>query len=257
MRFSSTFIGPMTRTRSLALALTVTVGFVFSTTTVAFAQPDSEDSADEGPVSAPEPAIAKASKRAPAKQKRRRKSRVVGHVVPESQLRSQPLDRPSGRLVLYGLNTGESADLNIYNPDGSYNVEQLERANNMLRCKRTDTTKPIEPRLLTLLSHVYDHFGKRLEIVSGYRNQRKQTSYHFKGSASDIRIPGVPPKKLLAFASTLDEGGMGIGIYPRARFVHIDVRPLPSYRWIDNARPRANSPDKQPPRGWKRKKLQS
>ena len=247
----------MTRTRSLTLALTVTLGFAFGSTSVAVAQPDSEDGADEGPASPPEPAVAKAAKRGASKQKRRRKSRVVGHVVPEGQLRIQPLDRPSGRLVLYGLNTGESADLNIYNPDGSYNVEQLELASNMLRCKRTDTSKPIEPRLLALLSHVYDHFGKRLEVVSGYRNQRKQTSYHFKGSASDIRISGVPPKKIVAFASTLDEGGMGIGIYPRARFVHIDVRPPPSYRWIDNARPRANSPDKLPPRGWKRKKLQS
>ncbi len=26
---------------------------------------------------------------------------------------------------------------------------------------------------------------------------------------------------------------MGIGIYPRSQFVHIDVRPPPSYRWID------------------------
>ena len=50
---------------------------------------------------------------------------------------------------------------------------------------------------------------------------------------------------------------MGIGLYPRGQFVHIDVRPLPSYRWIDNARPNPNSPDKRPPRGWKRKKLQS
>lgn len=248
----------MTRTRSLAFALTVTFGLIFGSTTVAHAQPDTEDGADEGPVPAPEPTVAKAAPRGgTSKQKRRRKSKVVGHVVPESQLRSLPLERPSGRLVLYGLNTGESADLNIYNPDGSYNLEQLELANNMLRCKRTDATKPIEPRLLALLSHVYDHFGKRLEIVSGYRNQRKQTSYHFKGSASDIRISGVAPKKIVAFASTLDQGGMGIGIYPRAKFVHIDVRPPPSYRWIDNARPRANSPDKLPPRGWKRKKLQS
>jgi uncharacterized protein YcbK (DUF882 family) len=247
----------MTRNGTLALALTVTFGFVFGTARVALAQPDPEDGADEGPVTSPEPKVGGTSKRSPAKPKVRRKSKVVGHVVPEAQLRTKPLDRPSGRLVLYGLNTGESADLNIYNADGSYNLEQLEEANQMLRCKRTDTTKPIEPRLLALLSHVYDHFGKRLEIVSGYRNQRKQTSYHFKGSASDIRIAGVPPKKIVAFASTLDQGGMGIGIYPRAKFVHIDVRPPPSYRWIDNARPRANSFDKQPPKGWKRKKLQS
>lgn len=247
----------MTRTRCLALAFSVTFAFASGGASMALAQPDSEDGADESPGAAPEAAVTKASRRAEAKPQRRRKSKVVGHVVPESQLRTKPLDRPSGHLVLYAVNTGEEADLEIYNDDGSYDVDELHAADKLLRCKRTDTSRPIDPRLLVLLSHVYDHFGKRLEVVSGYRNQRKQTSYHFKGSASDIRIAGVPPKKIVAFASTLDQGGMGIGLYPRAKFVHIDVRPPPSYRWIDNARPRPNSPDKQPPKGWKRKKLQS
>jgi uncharacterized protein YcbK (DUF882 family) len=192
-----------------------------------------------------------------AKQSRRHKNKVVGQVVPDSQLRATPLPLPSGHVRLFGLASKEEADLDIFNDDGSFDVDELHQADHMLRCKRTDTEKPIDPRLIVLLSHVYDHFGKRLEIVSGYRNQRKQTSFHFKGSASDIRIDGVPPKKIVQFASTLDTGGMGIGLYPRARFVHIDVRPAPSYRWIDNARPNPNSPDKRPPRGWKRKKLQS
>ena len=43
----------------------------------------------------------------------------------------------------------------------------------------------------------------------------------------------MSPKKIEAFAETLDRGGMGIGIYPRSQFVHIDVRSPPSYRWID------------------------
>jgi uncharacterized protein YcbK (DUF882 family) len=249
----------MKRTSSLALALIVTCAFAVGGASTARAQPDPEESGDEAAppaVTSSKVGVGKSATSA-GKQKRRRKSKVVGHVVPETQLRTKPLDRPSGHLVLYALNTGEDADLEIYNDDGSYDVDELEAANKILRCKRTDTTKPIDPRLLVLLSHVYDHFGRRLEIVSGYRNQRKQTSYHFKGSASDIRIAGVPPKKIVAFASTLDQGGMGIGLYPRAKFVHIDVRPPPSYRWIDNARPRPDSPDKRPPKGWKRKKLQS
>ena len=40
-------------------------------------------------------------------------------------------------------------------------------------------------------------------------------------------------RRFESFAETLDTGGMGIGLYPRGQFVHIDVRPLPSYRWID------------------------
>lgn len=247
----------MKRFGLLALALL----FVSGAPRVAFAQPDSEEGGEETSGAGAEPgAVADASPKARSgsgKQKRGKKSKVVGHAVPESQLRTTPLPLPSGRLQLYGLASKEEVDLEIFNDDGSFDVDELHAADHMLRCKRTDTEKPIDPRLIVILSHVYDHFQKRLEVVSGFRNQRKQTSFHFKGSASDIRIEGVPPKKIVQFASTLDTGGMGIGLYPRSKFVHIDVRPLPSYRWIDNARPNPNSPDKRPPRGWKRKKLQS
>lgn len=249
----------MSRLGSLALALI----FVASVPELARAEGDGEESGDETPaasVEAPPAESGLSTRRGTTRQnqkKRRRKGKVVGHVVPSAQLRTTPLPLPSGKVRLFGLSSREEANLDIFNDDGSFDVDQLRVADHMLRCKRTDTEKPIDPRLLVLLSHVYDHFGKRLEVVSGFRNQRKQSSFHFRGSASDIRIEGVPPKKIVQFASTLDTGGMGIGLYPRSKFVHIDVRPLPSYRWIDNARPNPNSPDKRPPRGWKRKKLQS
>jgi uncharacterized protein YcbK (DUF882 family) len=106
----------------------------------------------------------------------------------------------------------------------------------------------MEPRLLSILSHVFDHFGeRRIEIVSGFRNQRKTTSYHYKGSASDIRVEGVASKDLKAFVETLDAGGMGIGIYPVTGFVHIDVRPPPSYRWIDYSPSNPDAGEKKPP----------
>ena len=107
---------------------------------------------------------------------------------------------------------------------------------------------------MVILSHVYDRFRRPIEIVSGYRNQQKQTSYHFKGSAADIRIPGISNRKVRGFVESLDGGGMGVGFYPRVGFVHVDVRPPPSYRWIDRSRSNPNSADKRPPRGWKRKR---
>jgi len=183
---------------------------------------------------------------------------MSGRVVPDDQLRQVPLPRPSGRVHAISANTHDEADVNLFNQDGSYNLDAIEELSYVLRCRRTDMEKPIDPRLLTLLSHVYDHYGgKPLEIVSGYRNQRKQTSNHFKGTASDIRIKNVSIRKLRAFVETLDTGGMGIGIYPRSGFVHVDVRPLPSYRWIDYSAPNSNAAEKRPPRGWKRKNLQS
>jgi uncharacterized protein YcbK (DUF882 family) len=207
-------------------------------------------------------AAASSESAAPARKKhhkrRGRHAKVSGHVVSEDRLRQDPLPRPSGNLHLVFPGVKDEVEVNIYNADGSYNLDALEQASHVLRCRRTETEKPMDPQLLMLLSHVYDHFGgKPLEVVSGYRNQRKQTSNHYKGTATDIRIAGVAPKKIREFAETLDGGGMGIGIYPKSGFVHIDVRPPPSYRWVDYSLPGSNESEKRPPRGWKRHKLQS
>jgi uncharacterized protein YcbK (DUF882 family) len=225
---------------------------------VGFAAP--EDSRIEHVEEAGDSAPDAAPSARPSRRQRRSKhsARFSGRVVPDEKLRQTPLPPPSGHLVVATQGFKEQVEVNIFNQDGSYNIGSLGAVDEILRCRRTEEIKPIDPRLLTLLSHVYDHFGGRpIEIVSGYRNQRKQTSNHFKGTASDIRIKGVSVKKLRAFAETLDTGGMGIGIYPRSGFVHIDVRPAPSYRWVDYSPPNSNAEEKRPPRGWKRKKLQS
>jgi uncharacterized protein YcbK (DUF882 family) len=231
----------------------------------AHAEVDEEAAEAAPPAAAPAAAEAADSADAPAprhhkRHKKGHRFRFSGRVVPEDQLPADPLPRPSGNLAMIAINNpnDEPVKVNIYNEDGSYNLDALEQLNHILRCRRTDTEKAMDPQLLTLLSHIYDHFGgKPLEIVSGYRNQRKQTSNHFKGRATDIRIAGVSPKKIEAFAETLDRGGMGIGIYPRSQFVHVDVRSPPSYRWTDWSPPNSNAAEKRPPRGWKRKKLES
>jgi uncharacterized protein YcbK (DUF882 family) len=210
-----------------------------------------QEAAPAAAAAAPDPGDSDDAAPTPRKHRRGkhggRHERMSGRVVPDDQLRQEPLGRPSGNLHIAAINTGDEAVVNLFNDDGSYDVKALEELSHVLRCRRTDAEKPIDPRLLTLLSHIYDHFGgKTIELVSGYRNQRKKTSNHYKGTASDIRIQGVSPKKLRAFAETLDTG-----------FVHIDVRPLPSYRWIDYSPPGSNDAEKRPPRGWKRKKLQS
>jgi uncharacterized protein YcbK (DUF882 family) len=250
----------MLRRSALATAFALLVGFAPG----ARAEGDDEPSPAAEAAAGAAPAADSAGDDAPARVHHRRhkkhKGRFVGHVVPEDLLRTDPLPRPSGNLAMLSLNNPEEAPVkvNIYNPDGSYNVDALEQLNHILRCRRTDTETAMDPQLLMMLAHIYDHFGsKPLEIVSGYRNQRKQTSNHFKGRATDIRIAGVSPRKIEAFAETLDRGGMGIGIYPRSQFVHIDVRSPPSFRWTDWSPPGSNASEKRPPRGWKRKKLES
>jgi len=221
------------------------------------AEPDASPSAGDG--AAEDGASSKRSRKRRGKSRRGHGAKFAGRVVQENLLRTDPLPRPSGNLEIVSLaNPGERAKVNIYNKDGSYSVEALEDLNGVLRCRRTDDEKPIDIQLLTWMSMIYDHFGsKPLKIVSGYRNQRKQSSNHFKGRAMDIQIDGVNAKQIRAFAETLDRGGMGIGFYPVSKFVHIDVRSPPSYRWVDKSPPNSNASEKRPPRGWKRRKLES
>jgi uncharacterized protein YcbK (DUF882 family) len=183
--------------------------------------------------------------------------RSQGHVVTDEKLRKRLPPPPSGNIHLHNIYRQESLKVNIYNRDGSYNSDALKALSRLLRCKRTDLETPIEPRLFVVLSHIYDRFGeRRIEVTSGYRNQRRATSNHFRGSATDIHLQGVPPAVLSAFVETLDSGGMGVGLYPRGGFVHVDIRPPPSYRWIDWSPTDPDDPNRRPPPGWKLRKKQ-
>jgi uncharacterized protein YcbK (DUF882 family) len=178
---------------------------------------------------------------------------MTGWPVPDKDLLATPPAPPSGRLHLVSLSYKDEADVNIYNDDGSFNVGALAEINHIFKCRRSGLEHDIDTRLVTILSHVYDHFGgKRIELLSGYRFQRRTTSNHFHGSAADIRIPGIDPLTIRNYVESLDAGGMGVGWYPRVKFVHIDVRPLPSYRWIDNSRSNPDAADRKLPRGFKR-----
>jgi uncharacterized protein YcbK (DUF882 family) len=193
-----------------------------------------------------------------AKRRGKRQGRMLGWPVSEKALRAEPAPQPSGKLRIYSINYKDEIDVNIYNDDGSFDVNALAEVNHVFKCRRSGLEHDIDTRLVTILSHIYDHFGeKRLELLSGYRFQRRTTSNHFHGAAADIRIRGVDPRKLRSFAESLDAGGMGVGWYPRVGFVHIDVRPLPSYRWIDYSRSNPDARDRQLPRGFKRKDPES
>jgi uncharacterized protein YcbK (DUF882 family) len=212
-----------------------------------------EEAATQSPSETPATS-GKASKR----RRGGKRPRVSGYVMHEAELRKRLPPPPSGNVYLHRPIEKESLKVNIFNPDGSYNVDAIKAASHMLRCRRTDTEKEMEPRLLTILSHVFDHFGeRRIDLISGFRNQRKTSSYHYKGTAADIRIEGVPAKRLRAFVETLDSGGMGIGIYPVTGFVHIDVRPPPSYRWTDYSPSNPGASQKKPPKWFKKRRLTS
>jgi uncharacterized protein YcbK (DUF882 family) len=101
----------------------------------------------------------------------------------------------------------------------------------------TDGSDPIfiDPDLVTVLQKIRSHFGKSVKITSAYRTPGKNkacggTTYsqHLYGKAADIKISGVSPQKVAAYAETLLVNKGGIGIY--STFTHIDVRATKA-RW--------------------------
>ncbi len=140
-------------------------------------------------------------------------------------------------LSFYNTHT-EEAYRAVYWSNGGYLPETLAKINYMLRDHRTGETKPIETQLLDLLYAVSVKIGTRepFHIISGYRSPetnallRKQSrdvsrlSRHMYGQAIDIRVPGCSLSQLRQVALNLRKGG--VGYYPRADFVHVDIGPV-------------------------------
>ena len=101
----------------------------------------------------------------------------------------------------------------------------------------TDGSDPIfiDSDLVNILQKIRTHFGKAVTITSAYRTPSKNkacggTTYsqHLYGKAADIKVNGVAPAKVAAYAEKLLPKSGGIGIYKT--FTHIDVRTTKS-RW--------------------------
>lgn len=101
----------------------------------------------------------------------------------------------------------------------------------------TDGSDPIfiDSDLVNVLQKIRNHFGKTVTITSAYRTPGKNkacggTTYsqHLYGRAADIKVKGVTPKKVAAYAETLLKNKGGIGVY--STFTHIDTRAVKA-RW--------------------------
>jgi uncharacterized protein YcbK (DUF882 family) len=93
----------------------------------------------------------------------------------------------------------------------------------------------ISKELLEILEKVREHFGKPIQINSGYRcpdhNAKiggSPRSQHCKGTAADIVIKGVLANKVADYIDMIMPNKGGIGRY--SSFSHVDVRPVKA-RW--------------------------
>lgn len=100
----------------------------------------------------------------------------------------------------------------------------------------------VDEQLVEYVQKIRDHFGKPVNISSGYRCAKHNKSVggatasrHAKGQAADIYIDGVAPAEIAKYAESI--GIKGIGLYETKAdgfFVHVDTRET-KYFWYGQA----------------------
>jgi len=109
----------------------------------------------------------------------------------------------------------------------------------LLRDVQAGEVHPIDLRVYYLLAMVQAQFGRRpILVTSGYRtgatNERlrrqgidaARNSFHLRGCAVDIQMPGVAPASMAGLGLLLGLGG--VGVY--ANFVHLDTGPRRTWK---------------------------
>jgi uncharacterized protein YcbK (DUF882 family) len=130
--------------------------------------------------------------------------------------------------------TGEQLNA-VYFRDGTYDQSTLMRVAYTLRDFRSGDVHTIDPMLLDALFELQvraDH-DKPYQIISAYRSPitnsalRQKShgvaehSMHMEGRAIDIRVSGIPTKKLRDLALAMNRGG--VGYYHDSDFLHVDT----------------------------------
>lgn len=118
-------------------------------------------------------------------------------------------------------------------------IKYFKRSEFKCKCGKYCNGFPVEPseKLVKLLDQIREHFNAPVTITSGVRCKTHNSSsavggatnsQHLKGTAADIKVRGVKPEEVAAYAETLLTGTGGIGRY--SSFTHVDVRSNKS-RW--------------------------
>lgn len=150
------------------------------------------------------------------------------------------LSAPVRKLSLHNLHTGEQVTASFWE-EGQYLKEGLNTFNHVMRDFRANEEHDIDPKLFDQLFLLQHRLGKpgEIQIISGYRSPTTNAmlrrtssgvakkSYHMKGQAIDLRMPGVPLSHVRKAALDLKVGG--VGYYPSSNFIHLDTGPARSW----------------------------
>jgi uncharacterized protein YcbK (DUF882 family) len=139
----------------------------------------------------------------------------------------------TGRFVVESVNNGESTEVRLDLASGEVEARSYRALRHLMRCLRTGAETPMDPRLVEILYRIAQRTHQKILLISGFRAPMfslAALSYHTRGMAADIRIPGMTPLMVRDLAESL--GIKGIGYYPVSQFVHVDVRDEKSF-WTD------------------------
>lgn len=129
---------------------------------------------------------------------------------------------------------GERVTLIPAGDNGGFSEEQQSQAARAFSPLGRKKPHPVSPRLLDLVYRAMRHFDAPLvHLISGYRADRAG-SRHTQGRAIDMVLPGVSNEELAAYVRQF--GFVGVGVYPKSGFVHLDVRDT-SFFWLDQSLP--------------------
>jgi uncharacterized protein YcbK (DUF882 family) len=159
-----------------------------------------------------------------------------GHPVHALTAEIAPPAEPHGRAesdTIHAVRLGEEFRIRVRDAHGHVPASALKAFERLMR--QGNATHPVDPRLVTLVGMVSNHFGgATIEVVSGYRaykpTQYTSQSNHNYGKALDFRMHGVSDEALRDFCRSLRSAGCGF--YPNDSFIHLDVRDAKAY-WVD------------------------
>lgn len=140
-------------------------------------------------------------------------------------------------LSFHNLHTDEKLHVTYWR-GGKYDPAACAKINHILRDHYSGDVGHMNIRLMDLLYDLQHKLqnDRPVEIISGYRSPQTnlrlasysdgvaKNSYHTKGMAIDIRMPGTSLSKLHSTALHMRRGG--VGYYPDSQFVHVDVGPV-------------------------------
>lgn len=137
-------------------------------------------------------------------------------------------------LSFVHTHTGETLSC-VYYQEGGYDHATLARVNHFLRDFRTDEVHAIDPGVLDILFAVRSRADRDdpFHVISGYRSAATNAwlhsrssgvaehSLHVEGRAIDVRLPGLPTRRLRDIGLAMRRGG--VGYYAASDFVHLDT----------------------------------